>query len=407
MLDCDECPLCKIPEREFLLFENDLVYLVRTKNLKGHTHRVMVCIKRHSPEPTFEERTLAYAVLYDYMNRVMEGEPWFIVGQSRHTSYPSHWHLIASDNRSHDPEEMRKLHESPRVIFPPFNCHKRVLIGIPAFNEERHIGQVVWKASQFGDVVVVDDGSTDQTGMVARYAGAEVLRNERNMGYGFSHAVLFQKALSNPEYQMLIILDADGQHNPDEIPLFVKAIDRGADVALGVRFPKSKVPLLRSASVKFVSKLVNASDAQCGFRAYSRRALETLKPSERGFGASLEIIKQAHSHGLKVVEVSCTVTYEEKPKRTLLKHGLGLFESFLWVTVWKNPLKYTLPFSGLSFFLGIFFSSWLIAEYQRTRWFPLSLSILSLGSLLFATILLVAGVLVWSIKKGISERIEL
>ena len=101
------CPLCRIPGKEFLLYEDEYVYLCRTKDLKGHDVRVMVATKRHVKEPSFVERTLAYHVLFEYMRKVMGGDAWFVV-DSTYASVPDHFHLIACDNRSIVPEEVRK-----------------------------------------------------------------------------------------------------------------------------------------------------------------------------------------------------------------------------------------------------------------------------------------------------------
>lgn len=94
MLKC--CPLCEIPKREMLLYEDDLVYLVPTLDLKGHKVRVMAVIKRHSSNPTFEEQVTADAVLINYMLKLMGGKDWYIVS-SQNASIPNHYHRMACD----------------------------------------------------------------------------------------------------------------------------------------------------------------------------------------------------------------------------------------------------------------------------------------------------------------------
>ncbi|MGB9774852.1 MAG: glycosyltransferase family 2 protein, partial [Bacteroidota bacterium] len=151
-----------------------------------------------------------------------------------------------------------------------------VVAGIPAFNEERTIASVVLKAQRYVDkVVVCDDGSTDMTGEIAERLGAEVIRHERNLGYGAAIGSLFRRA-RELSADVLVTLDADGQHNPAEIPRVVKpVVDCEADVVIGSRFVderfSSVMPWYRRAGVQFITKLVNGSakhgvkDAQSGF----------------------------------------------------------------------------------------------------------------------------------------------
>ena len=108
-----KCPLCTIIEREKTLYEDDEIFLVSTKEMKGHICRVMCVIKRHAKEPTFIERTKAYAVIIDYMKKVMGSEKWFIVGDT-FASILDHWHLMSSDTRG-TPEELAQLEKTPKV----------------------------------------------------------------------------------------------------------------------------------------------------------------------------------------------------------------------------------------------------------------------------------------------------
>jgi hypothetical protein len=107
----DSCPLCSIPLREKIIYQDDLIYLAETKELKGHKVRLMAVIKRHSAEPTFEERVLCTVKLYNNMRK--SGGDFFIVNND-HCSVPDHWHLMACDADGHaDP----LLYSTPRVRF--------------------------------------------------------------------------------------------------------------------------------------------------------------------------------------------------------------------------------------------------------------------------------------------------
>ena len=112
----------------------------------------------------------------------------------------------------------------------------KTLIIIPAYNEELTIGSVVALARKYGDVLVVDDGSADRTSEIARNAGAFVIKHETNMGKGAALRTGFEYALSM-DYKIVVTLDADGQHNPDEIPVLLEPIVNGkADLVIGSRY---------------------------------------------------------------------------------------------------------------------------------------------------------------------------
>ena len=172
-----------------------------------------------------------------------------------------------------------------------------VVAGIPAFNEEKSIAGVVLLAQKYADVVVVcDDGSSDMTCEIAEQLGAEVVRHERNLGYGAALQSLFKKARELTA-DVLVTLDSDGQHDASEIPLLLKPIEDGtAEVVFGSRFideaGTADMPLYRKIGIKVITNLANGSakntvsDSQSGFRAYSKQAIEHLSFSENGMGAS-------------------------------------------------------------------------------------------------------------------------
>jgi diadenosine tetraphosphate (Ap4A) HIT family hydrolase len=110
------CPLCTIPQHETLLYEDDKVYLVSTKDQKGHKVRVMSVSKRHTVEPTFEEQITAIGVLINYMQRVMKERDWYIVS-NKYASIPLHFHIIAVDEPIED-EQDKLFFLTPKVVFP-------------------------------------------------------------------------------------------------------------------------------------------------------------------------------------------------------------------------------------------------------------------------------------------------
>ena len=115
-------------------------------------------------------------------------------------------------------------------------AQSQVLVCLPAYNEEKYIGTLVLKALQYAnEVIVVDDGSTDQTAAIATLAGATVIQHEQNEGYGASIQSLLAEARKKEDH-IVVILDADSQHNPDEIPRFISLIQEGADLVISSRW---------------------------------------------------------------------------------------------------------------------------------------------------------------------------
>jgi len=233
-----------------------------------------------------------------------------------------------------------------------------IVASIPAYNEEKTIARMILLAKKYVDMVVVcDDGSTDMTAKIAENMGADVLRHKRNAGYGAAIRSLFGRARELGA-DIMITLDGDGQHDPNDIPLLLKPITEGsAAITVGSRFLKSvratkEVPLYRHVGIKAITKLTNAasnsrmSDAQSGFRAYSRRALEKLGLHENGMGVSVEILMKAREQNLRVEEVAVNCNYKGLKTSTHgpLTHGAGVIMSIVKLVVEEKPLL----FLGLS-----------------------------------------------------------
>lgn len=229
-------------------------------------------------------------------------------------------------------------------------------------------------------VVVCDDGSTDMTGEIAERLGAEVIRHERNLGYGAAIQSLFRRA-RELNADVLVTLDGDGQHDPCEIPGLVKPIvDGAADVVIGSRFVDGRraytMPWYRRAGVKFITRLVNNSgkrslrDAQSGFRAYSRESLKKLTLTENGMGVSVEILVNADKEGLRVVEVPATCHYNrdlDASTHNPIRHGFSVVISLVRLVVEERPLLF-LGVPGIIFlFAGISFGVWMLQIYALER----------------------------------------
>ena len=208
-----------------------------------------------------------------------------------------------------------------------------VVACIPAYNEQDTIVDVVKGAHKHVDIVVVcDDGSTDSTYKRAKAAGAIVIRHPRNMGYGAALRTLFMAAKKlNPD--VMITLDGDGQHDPSYIPELIRPVlDGHADIVVGSRMLKAtNIPSYRILGIKMITWFVRIAayptlnDAQSGFRAYSRRAVQVLDVTERGMGASTEILVKASTYGLRIKEVPIEINYTDiTPRINPLRHGMSV-----------------------------------------------------------------------------------
>lgn len=233
-----------------------------------------------------------------------------------------------------------------------------VLVGIPAYNAEGAIGSVVEEAASFADMVlVVDDGSADATAERAREAGATVVVHERNRGYGGALKTLFAEADQRGAAH-LVTLDADGQHDPKDVPKLVQTQEHAeADVVIGSRYAAgsmTKLPLVRSIGLGVVNLLTNLSlgriaprrwvrDTQSGFRAYTSEAIASLAAARDigdGMWASTDIMYHANGEGFDFAEVGITIRYdvEDASTQSALSHGTDLVRNIGQFLERSHPL---------------------------------------------------------------------
>ena len=219
---------------------------------------------------------------------------------------------------------------------------------IPAYNEASHIESLVKSAKNHVDsVIVCDDGSTDNTAKIARNAGAVVI-SQSNQGYGAAISTLFDYARRN-NAKIMVTLDGDGQHNPEQIPLLLDAIiSHGVDVSVGSRFlGDSEASGYRKAGIKIITSAANygtslkISDSQSGFRAYSQKAIDAIHPTEQGMAVSTEILLKISNKGLSLAEVPISVTYgPDTSEHNSVSHGVSVLMNTLKYVSIKHPLKF-------------------------------------------------------------------
>ncbi len=198
-----------------------------------------------------------------------------------------------------------------------------ICILIPGYNEEKMIGQVVSKARKvISDVIVVDDGSIDNTYQIAKSAGAIVIRHEVNKGKGAALKTGFQYALEH-NYQAVITMDSDGQHDVDDIPNFLNALNvRKADIIIGSRMKNiSTMPAIRKVTNKltsYISSLLmhqKVDDSQSGFRLITSDVLRSVKLESDRYDMESEILIKASRAGFRIISVPIKTIYgQEKSK---------------------------------------------------------------------------------------------
>ena len=289
-----------------------------------------------------------------------------------------------------------------------------VVAAIPAFNVEKTIARLVLEAQKFVDVVLVcDDGSTDCTAEIAERMGADVIRHEKNFGYGAAIKTLFTTA-RELNADVLVTLDGDGQHDPREIPRLIEPVlENKADIVLGSRFLGDKekdneVPRYRGWGIKLISKLTGVAsnhkfnDAQCGFRVYGRKALSGLSLVENGMGASVEVLMKSQKNGLTVVEVPAEVKYKELERsstQNALGHGASVLMSILRLVVDEKPLM-LLGLPGIIFlFAGTGFGIWMLKIFAEEQQIMTNIALASMAFILIGMFTVFTAITLYAISR--------
>lgn len=219
----------------------------------------------------------------------------------------------------------------------------KTCILIPGYNESRMIGQVVTNTRKIiDDVVVIDDGSRDNTAQIAQDAGAYVIKHEVNKGKGAALRTGFQYVIDHG-YDAVITMDSDGQHDPDDIPGFLDAVEKiGSGIIIGTRMGDiSTMPLIRRCTNKLTSFSASIlarqqiEDSQSGFRLITTDVLKTIQLETAGFETESEILIKASKAGFRITSVPIKTIYGEekskiKPMRDTYKFLRLLFRSLRW-----------------------------------------------------------------------------
>ena len=291
----------------------------------------------------------------------------------------------------------------------------KIIVGIPAFNEEKNIAVVITQLKKIVDkIIVCNDGSTDLTSKIAEELGVIVINHEKNLGYGAAIRSIFLKS-KDLDGDILVTFDADGQHRVDDINKVINPIINGkSDLVIGSRFldeSEKEVPRYRKVGIKVITKITNATikkqltDSQSGFRAYSKKVLTELNPSDAGMGISTEILIKASSKNFRISEVPIKITYSgDTSTHNPISQGSSVIISTIKYTSIEHPLKfYGIP-SLIFFIVGLSFTYAATQYYAEIGRLNTNLTIVAAGTVLIAVVLLITGILLYSLISVVREK---
>jgi len=291
----------------------------------------------------------------------------------------------------------------------------KIIIGIPAYNEEKNIAGIITKLKNVSnDIIVCNDGSTDLTANIAEDMGAIVVNHEKNLGYGGAIRSIFLKA-KDLAADVLVTFDADGQHRIEDIDgVIAPILENQSDIVIGSRFlddSEKEVPQYRKMGIKVITKITNATikkeltDSQSGFRAYSKQVLNEISPSETGMGVSTEILIKASSKDFKISEVPIKILYGENTStQNPITHGSSVIFSTIKFTSIEHPLRfYGIP-SVIFMIIGFSFTYLAIQYYAEIGRLNTNLTIISAGTILIGVILLISAILLYSLVSVVREN---
>ncbi len=266
---------------------------------------------------------------------------------------------------------------------------KRTLAMVPCYNEESTIGSVILKAKSYVDrVLVVDDGSSDDTVKIAKKAGARVISHKMNRGKSVAIKTGFNYAL-NKGYDYVITIDGDGQHNPDEIPTVLgNILNNGNDISIGFRVGSyTEMPFWRKIGKRMLDYATSfgngghVTDSQCGFRAFNRKAVEGLvnRLNGGGFTVESEQLVKAHELDLSVVNTNVSCKYKNLDTSTKhpTTHGFSVLSYVIWLVAERRPLLFISVPGFIFVVIGILWGILTLQSYNHTGVFLISYALLT------------------------------
>lgn len=290
----------------------------------------------------------------------------------------------------------------------------KILIGIPVYNEEKKLPKLIKDLKKItAEIIVCNDGSTDNTEKVLENSGVHIINHKTNLGYGEAIKSIFNESRLM-KYDILITFDGDGQHRVEDIEKITKQIENDeADIVIGSRFldQNSKIPTYRKLGIKTITKLTNSSltksisDSQSGFRAYSKKVIDGISLRESGMGISTEILLKASKKGYRISEVPIIINYEgDTSTYNPISHGTGVVISTIKFISIEHPLKfYGIP--GIVFLIfGISFIFWALQIYGDTRVIFTNITLIGVFGIIVGVILLITSVILFTIIYLFKEK---
>jgi hypothetical protein len=296
----------------------------------------------------------------------------------------------------------------------------KIVACIPAFNAGHSIGLVVARTKEYVDqVIVINDGSGDNTADEAQKAGAQLVNHHTNLGYGSAITSCLYAGL-DANADIIITLDADLQHNPEEIPLLVQPIIQGlSDIVTGSRFTAERredtIPDYRRFGITFLTRVANfmastgITDVTTGYRAYSRDAAKTLTMMKfsSDMGASSQILIEAHRSRLRIVERQVNISYEtgfDTSTQNAVTMGMNILTSIIRYIVIRRPLS-LIGIPGLAILaLGVIGLFLLLDTFEANRSIPTGLGMFTVATVVIGLVVLLSSFFLYSLS-SISRQI--
>lgn len=290
----------------------------------------------------------------------------------------------------------------------------KIVIGLPAFNEENNIAPLIMKLKEISkDIIVCNDGSSDLTGKIAEELNVEVINHKKNLGYGGAIRSIFLKG-KEMNADILVTFDADGQHKIEDIKNVMSPIIKNqCDVSIGSRFLEKnlEVPDYRKIGIKVITSITNASikekltDAQSGFRAYNKKALQEINPTDLGMGISTEILIKASKKDLRISEVPINISYKgDTSTHNPVSHGASVLLSTIKYTSIEHPLKFYGISSIIFLSIGLGFVLWSIHAFAIDGKIITNITLIGIGSTIVGVVLIITAVLLYSLISVVREQ---
>jgi len=291
---------------------------------------------------------------------------------------------------------------------------RNAVIIIPAYDESKNIAEIVSETAKYvTSIIVVDDGSHDNTAELAASMNAKVVRNRHNAGKGAALKRGLVECLKyNPD--IVVTLDGDGQHDPADIPKLLEPIENEeADMVIGSRYGKSivnlEVPRYRRFGLSFIDfmnkSLVRSpiKDTQSGFRVYARDVLSMMAHySSTGFGAETEQLATAELYGLRIVEIPVMVKYrglDRTSKQNALTQGAHIISTIFHIAVERRPLFF-FGIPGVILMIAAISVALIVARlYSQSTYFSVPLTLIALGFVLLGFMLILMSLVLYELKR--------